>query len=159
MTTSVATPTPPGHHERDTVTTVWTLVVLAVLIAPAVAIAVARNEGRRARQRVAQSQVSVDALGVRRELTDGRVEAVGWDELVTVEVVRASMGPHKASGGVVLLGGEGERGALVPINEVGPTGLLGYLADLDRFDRQRFDAALVARAPSRTVVWERQAGN
>lgn len=139
--------------------TVWAIVVLVVLIAPAGAIAVARNEGRRARQRVAQSKVSVDALGVRRELSDGRVEAVGWEELVTIEVVRASIGPHKASGGVVLLGGEGDRGALIPLNEVGPTGLLGYLSAVDGFDRRRFDSALLARAPSRTVVWDLHAGS
>ena len=131
------------------------IVVLVVLIGPAIVIAVLRNEGRRARGRAAAARVHVDAAGVRRELADGRVEEVWWSEVLEVEVLRASMGPHKDAGGVVLLGGPDERGALVPLDRVGPSGLLGHLGNLDGFDRQAFDAAVGARAPSRTVVWRR----
>jgi len=139
------------------VTTVLAIVLLVLVCLPAVAIAVARNEGRAARRRMAEAVVSVDGLGVRRELTDGRVEAIDWDEVAVVEVLRASMGPHKASGGVVLLGGgdNSERGALVPLDRVAATGLLGQLGRLEGFDVRRFDAAAAGRAPSRTTVWER----
>jgi hypothetical protein len=133
---------------------VW-VVLVVVLLAPAVVIALLRNEGRRARGRTAASRVHVDAAGVRRELADGRVEEVWWSEVREVEVLRANMGPHKDAGGVVLLGGPDERGALVPLDRVGLTGLLGHLANLDGFDRRAFDAAVGARAPSRTVVWQR----
>jgi len=131
------------------------VVVVVVLTAPAVVIAVLRNEGRRARRRAAAAVVRVDPTGVRRELADGRVEEVWWSEVLEVEVLRAGIGPHKASGGVVLIGGPDERGALVPLDRVGATGLLGYLGGLEGFDRAAFDAAVTARAPSRTVVWRR----
>lgn len=140
--------------------TVLGIVLVILLCLPAVAIAVARNEGRAARRRQAEAVVRVDALGVRRELTDGRTEAIDWDEVVVVEVLRASMGPHKASGGVVLLGGMdgSERGALVPLDRVTATGLLGQLGRLEGFDVRRFDTAAASRAPSRTTVWERTGG-
>lgn len=129
------------------------VVLLVVVVGPALVMAVLRNEGRRARDRVAASQVRVDASGVRRELADGRVEEVSWHELDVVEVVRAAVGPHGRTGGVVLLGGPGDRGALVPLDRVGESGLLGYLESLDGFDRVRFDAAVAHRAPARITVW------
>lgn len=133
------------------------LVVLVVLCLPAVAIAVMRNEGRRGRARASQAHVVVDVFGVRRELADGRVESVDWADVEIVEVVRASMGPHGASGGVVLIGGPGEQGALVPLDKIGTTGLLGRLGALPGFDHRVFDSAITARAPSRTTVWTRTA--
>lgn len=135
-------------------TLVWIL-VMVVLCLPAVAIAVMRNEGRRARDRASQSRVVVDVFGVRRELVDGRVESVDWSDVEIVEVVRASMGPHRASGGVVLIGGSGEQGALVPLDKVGTTSLLSRLDALPGFDRRVFDGAVTSRAPSRTTVWTR----
>lgn len=135
-------------------TLVWIL-VMVVLCLPAVAIAVMRNEGRRARDRAGQARVVVDVFGVRRELVDGRVESVDWSDVEIVEVVRASMGPHRASGGVVLIGGPGDQGALVPLDKVGTTGLLGRLDALPGFDRRVFDGAVTSRAPSRTTVWSR----
>jgi hypothetical protein len=140
------------------VNTLVIVVVLVVLCLPAVIVAVLRNEGRRSRERVAASIVQVDALGVRRELADGRIEAVHWDEVEVVEVVRASVGPHAASGGVVLVGGPGERGALVPLDRAQSSGLLAYLGQLPGFQRSAWEAAAVGRAPSRTEVWRRGAG-
>lgn len=135
-------------------TLAW-VVLVGVLIAPAFVIAVLRNEGRRARARTAAAVVQVDSTGVRRHLVDGRIEEVWWSEVEEVEVLRAASGPHRASGGVVLVGGPEGRGALVPLDQVGRLGLLVHLAALDGFDRTRFDAAVAARAPSRTVVWQR----
>lgn len=133
------------------------LVLMVVVCLPAVAIAVMRNEGRRARARSSEARVVVDVFGVRRELADGRVESVDWSDVQIVEVVRASMGPHRAAGGVVLIGGTGEQGALVPLDRVGPTGLLGRLGALPGFDHRAFDVAVTDRAPSRTTVWTRSA--
>jgi hypothetical protein len=138
----------------DPVGSVWLVVVfIVVVVGPAVVMGVLRNEGRRARDRVAASQVRVDAFGVRRELSDGRVEEVSWGEVEVVEVVRAAVGPHGGSGGVVLVGGPGDRGALVPLDRVAESGLLGYLERLEGFDRARFDAAVERRAPARITVW------
>ena len=131
------------------------IVLLFVFIAPAVVIAVLRNEGRRARSRADAAVVQVDSTGVRRQLPDGRLEEVWWSEVLEVEVLRAAVGPHRGSGGVVLIGGPGERGALVPLDRVGATGLLAHLGALEGFDRRAFDTAVVSRAPSRTVVWRR----
>jgi hypothetical protein len=133
------------------------LIAVVVLCLPAVVIAVLRNEGRRSRDRMAASLVRVDVLGVRRELPDGRVEAVDWDEVEVVEVVRASVGPHAASGGVVLVGGPGERGCLVPLDRAQSSGLLVALDRLPGFRRSDWEAAALMRAPSRTEVWRREA--
>lgn len=130
-----------------------TVLILAVVLAPAVVIAVMRNEGRRGRARVESAELRVEPLGLRRELPDGRTEAIDWDEIRVVEVVRASFGPHRHSGGVVLLGGEGERGCLVPLDRLADTNLTSHLRRLPGFDMARFDAAMARRAPSRTVVW------
>lgn len=132
------------------------LVVLAVLVcAPAVVIGVLRNEGRRARDRASAATVHVDTAGVRRVLADGRIEEVSWAEATEVEVLRAAFGPHKASGGVVLVGAGPDRGALVPLDRVDATGLRLHLDALPGFDRRVFDEATTASAPSRTVVWTR----
>ncbi len=132
------------------------LVILVIVICiPAVLIAILRNEGRRGRDRMAAATVQVDTSGVRRALTDGRVEEVLWSEVAEVEVLRASIGPHKASGGVVLLGGGPDRGALVPLDRVDATGLRIHLDGLPGFDRRRFDEAIRTSPPSRTVVWTR----
>ena len=131
------------------------LLVLAVVVAMAVVVAVLRNEGRRSRARAELAVVEVDTAGVRRRRADGVVEEVWWAELREVEVLRAAIGPHRASGGVVLLGAGPERGALVPIDRVDVSGLRSHLRALEGFDMAAFDLACVARAPSRTVVWER----
>lgn len=130
----------------------WLVLLLAV---PAVLLAVGRNEARRSRARAATVALEVTPLGVRRELADGREEHVDFAELEVVEVVRASIGPHKEAGGVVLLGAGAEHGCLVPLDRVGPSGLLERLSTLPEFDLKAFTEALDARPPRRTVVWTR----
>jgi hypothetical protein len=134
------------------VTPGFVLLVVVVCIAATV-MAVWRNEGRISRERSATVELSVDALGVRRTLADGRVEGVDWDELTSVEVLTARMGPHAASGGVVMLGAGPERGALVPLDRLADTNLAAYLGALPEFDPAALNAASERRAPSRTEVW------
>jgi hypothetical protein len=129
------------------------LAVLVVVVIPAVIIAVLRNEGRRSADRANRAVVEVDSAGVRRHLADGGVEEVWWSEVTEVEVLRAGVGPHRRSGGVILVGGGPERGALVPLDRIEILGLRPHLRALPGFDETRLDAAVVARAPSRTVVW------
>lgn len=130
----------------------WLLLVLAL---PAVLLAVGRNEARRSRARAATVRLEVTPLGVRRELADGREEAVDWSDLEVVEVVRASMGAHKASGGVVLLGAGPDHGCLVPLDRVADSGVLERLSVLPGFDLRAFTEAMEARPPKRIVLWRR----
>ena len=132
----------------------WLLLGVLVVV-PAVVIAVVRNEAQRSRLRSATVDLEVGPLGVRRLLADGRDEVVHWDELTVVEVVRASLGPHKDSGGVLLLGAGPERGCLVPLDQAAEAGVIERLAALPGFDVQALAEAMDARPPRRTEVWSR----
>ena len=129
------------------------IVLSVVVVIPAMVVAVLRNEARRSRERSATVELDVGPLGVRRVLADGREESVDWDELTVVEVVRASMGAHKASGGVVLLGAGPERGCLVPLDQAVEAGVVERLAGLPGFDVQALAEAMEAKPPKRTEVW------
>ena len=128
----------------------WFLLLLLVLC---VVVAVARNELRRARERTEAATVEVHPLGVRRLLADGREEAVDWSEVTVVEVVRANRGPHKGSGGVILIGGDGERGCLVPLDRAADLGVISALGALPGFELKRLVDAMEARPPARITVW------
>ena len=128
-----------------------------MLVAPfAIAIAVIRNRTQRRLLRSATVALTVDEYGVRRELADGRTEAVDWTDLREVEVYRTNEGPHGPVGGMVLLGGDDTSGCLVPIDRVGEAGLVEALSRLPGFDVRTFSEALVAPPPVEIVVWRRQ---
>ena len=129
---------------------IWLVVLVLV---PAGVVAVLRNEAKRRRARSATVELDVGPLGVRRVLADGREESVDWAELDVVEVVRASMGPHRDTGGVILLGAGPERGCLVPLDRAGDSGVVEHLAALPGFDVPALVAAMEARPPKRTEVW------
>lgn len=129
------------------------MVLAVVVVVPAVVIAVLRNEARRSRLRSATVDLDVGPLGVRRVLADGREETVDWAELTVVEVVRASLGPHKHSGGVILLGAGPERGCLVPLDQAADLGVVERLAALPGLDVQALAEAMEAKPPKRTEVW------
>jgi len=131
---------------------VWFVLLTAGLFA---ALAVLRNERRRRARRAATVELTVDALGARRVLADGREERVDWDEVREVDVVRARSGPHAASGGVLMLAGDAERGCLVPLDRLDTTGVVEHLVRLPGFDTAALVAALDRPAPSRTTVWSR----
>jgi len=130
-------------------------VIIIVLVPVAVFVGVSRNQRRRSAIRAATVELVVNDEGVRRILADGREEAVGWHELEEVEVLTAKTGPNAAAGGVVILGGGPERGCLVPIDKLEPSGLMHYLPRLTGFDTQVMLDALQARPPTRTVCWTR----
>lgn len=132
----------------------WLVLALVVAV-PATVVAVLRNEARRSRLRSATVELDVGPLGVRRVLADGREESVDWVELAVVEVVRASMGPHRASGGVLLLGAGEDRGCLVPLDRAAEAGVIEHLAALPGFDVAALAEAMEARPPARTEVWAR----
>lgn len=128
----------------------WFLLLLAATV---IVVAVARNELRRSRARTEAATVEVHGSGVRRILTDGREEAVDWNEVTIVEVVRANRGPHKGSGGVILLGGGPERGCLVPLDRAADLGVISALGSLPGFEVRKLVEAMEARPPARIIVW------
>jgi hypothetical protein len=141
-------------------------VTLLVLVLVAItAVSVAR---RHRAHRSTTVEVVADATGVRRVLADGRREEVSWPEVSEVDVFTTRAGPHKASGGAVVLYGDASRGCIVPLDLLAESGLMAELHRLPGFDPatvltafgDRPDtsgrAALTPRPLSRTTVcWRR----
>jgi hypothetical protein len=136
------------------VTWLWILVLMAPVV---VVLAVLRNERRRSALRSATVELRVDVIGVRRELADGRVEVVDWSEVTEIDIVLARQGPHADAGGVMMLAGDAERGALVPLDRLESSGVMEVLPSLPGFDTRRLLEALDGRAPSTTTIWTRDA--
>jgi hypothetical protein len=133
---------------------VWLAVVL--LLGPVfVVLAVLRNQKRLSLVRSETVDLQVDAFGVRRVLADGREEGVDWSDVTEVEVLTAKSGPHKASGGVVIVAGDDESGCLVPLDRLEESGLAAMLQQLPGFDGRRLTEAVIADPPSRTSCWVR----
>jgi hypothetical protein len=99
-------------------------------------IAILRNQRLRSETRSSTTELVVDAEGVRRTLADGRREEVRWDEVTQVDAFTTRVGPHKASGGAVVLFGDAERGCIVPLDQVSECGLLSHISRLPGFDLQ-----------------------
>lgn len=132
------------------------LLVVLLLVAPVfLLLAVLRNRREQRALRSATVELDVDEFGVRRELADGRREEIDWGEVTAVEVMVTRRGPHKASGGVVILWGDDTRGCLVPLDRAGESGLLEALPRLPGLDGQRLVEALAAEPEASTTVWER----
>jgi hypothetical protein len=131
------------------------VVLISLLILMIVFFAVLRNQSRRAALRSETVVLDVDEFGIRREMADGRREAVDWTEVTEVEVLTAATGPYKANGGVVIIAGDEEHGCLVPLDHVGGCGLVEKLTTLPGFDVNLFAEALQKRPPTRTTCWRR----
>ncbi|MGZ4709985.1 MAG: hypothetical protein ACXWBN_14710 [Acidimicrobiales bacterium] len=133
---------------------VWLAVVL--LLGPLfVVLAVLRNQKRLGLIRSETVELQVDAFGVRRILADGREEGVDWGDVTEIEVLTAKSGPHKASGGVVIVAGDELSGCLVPLDRLEDSGLAAMLQQLPGFDSTRLTQAVVADPSSRTSCWVR----
>lgn len=142
-------------------------VAVGIVLALFTVVAVARNEVRR--RRVATVVVDVGAYGVRRRLSDGREEAIRWDEVRVVEVMVATRGPHRATGGVVVLGGDDDRGCLIPLDSTASSGLVERLSAFPGMDVKALTEALSGavgptgdgdggtRRQQFVRVWERRA--
>lgn len=130
-------------------------VIISLGLMLIVFLAVLRNQSKRSALRSETVELRVDEFGIQREMADGRREAVEWNDLTEVEVLTAATGPYKANGGVVILAGDAERGCLVPLDRVGPSGLVDQLARLPGFDVNLLAEALQRKPPARTVCWRR----
>jgi hypothetical protein len=131
------------------------VVFISIMIMVIAFFAVLRNQSKRSAMRSETVALELDEFGVRRELADGRWEAVDWSEVSEVEVLTAATGPYKSNGGVVIIAGDAERGCLVPIDRIGDSGLVDRLVRLPGFDVNLFAEALQKRPPTRTTCWRR----
>jgi hypothetical protein len=131
------------------------IVFISLMVGVIVFFAVLRNQSRRSAVRSTTVALEIDQLGARRELADGRREAVDWNEVTEVEVLTAATGPYRSNGGVVIIAGDAERGCLVPIDRIGDSGLVDQLVLLPGFDVNLFAEALEKRPPTRTTCWRR----
>ncbi len=129
-------------------------VVLALLVLVAIVVpALVRSGSHRRWAAASTTSLEVGPLGVRRELADGRLEEVHWDEIVEVDVVVAERGPHAGSGGVVVLYADSQRGVVVPIDQIASSGLAEQLGRLPGFRIDVLAAALERPAPAHTTCW------
>jgi hypothetical protein len=97
---------------------------------------------RRRAQRATTVEVVADADGVRRLLADGRREEVRWPEVSEIDVFVTRVGPHKASGGALVLFGDAERGCVIPLDRLAESGLLDHAHRLPGFDPATVVAAV-----------------
>jgi hypothetical protein len=131
---------------------IWTLIALTPIL---VLVRVTRNRKKLALMRAATVELQADEFGVRRRLADGREERVDWVEVTEVEVLTARVGPHAASGGVVIVSKDPEHGCLVPIDRLEDSGVAEALTRLPGFDSRRLVEALTQKPNLRTVCWSR----
>jgi hypothetical protein len=129
------------------------LMTAVLILALAAGIALARHAAERRWHAAGTAELLVGPSGVRRELADGRVEEVHWHEVTEVDVVLADRGPHRASGGVVVLFASETRGALVPLDQLASSGLVEHLTRLPGFRVEHLTRALEQRPPARTTCW------
>jgi hypothetical protein len=121
--------------------------VVLVTVVVSVALAVRRNQ----RARATTVAVTADERGVHRTLADGRREEVAWDEVVQVDLFTTRVGPHKASGGAVVLFGTETRGCIVPLDRLADSGLLEHVHHLPGFDARALVAAASLEADDTSV--------
>jgi hypothetical protein len=132
-------------------------VALGMIVLLAAWGAVTRNRREISALRSATVELRVDEFGVRRELADGRSEAVEWTDVVEVEVFGATRGPHAPSGGALVLYGS-EGGCVVPLDQVHPSGVADGLSRLPGFSVSHFVRAIEhveARPHHLETVWSK----
>lgn len=131
------------------------LVLIAIVSPVAVFISVIRHQERRSIARSTTVEVRVDDDGVTRLLADGREEQISWGEIMEVEVFAAKRGPHRLSGGAVVLHGDEVRGCLVPFDHLESSGLLAALPRLRGFDTALLIAGMEGTPHQMRSCWRR----
>lgn len=126
-----------------------------VVVAVAFLFALRRSERDRRLEAAATTALEVDDREVRRMLADGRVESVGWDEIVEVEVITTKVGVHRDDGVLLVLGVDERRGCLVPSRLAAQQGVIERLSRLPGFDTRALVEAMDQPPPSRTSCWRR----
>src|SRR5687768_13148939 len=96
----------------------------------------------------------IDDRGVRRDLGDGTVEEVAWEDLVEVQIVTTDEGPF-VDDVFFLLAGSGGKGVCVPQGAPGSEPLLGRLQTLPAFDNDAVIRAMGCSENARFVCWKK----
>jgi len=98
--------------------------------------------------------VFIDGLVVRRELGDGAIEEVAWEDLVEVQIVTTDEGPFVDDVFFLLVGRDGS-GVCVPQGAPGSETLLDRLQKLPNFDNGEVIRAMVCSENARFVCWKK----
>jgi hypothetical protein len=99
--------------------------------------------------------IHIDDHGVRRELADGKVEQVAWDDLREVAVLTTGDGPF-AEDVFFVLAGQGGTGCVIPQSTPESSQLLEQLQRLPGFDNEAFIRAMGSTTDATFVCWRRQ---
>lgn len=102
----------------------------------------------------AAATVTVDAGGVRRTLADGRVEAVQWEALESVDLLGSDEGPFVDDLFWLLRSADG--GCVVPGSDPAAAALLARLQALPGFDNEGLIRALASTENARFRLWQRR---
>ena len=98
--------------------------------------------------------VEIDALGVRRWLSEGKCESIQWDRLVKVEIMTTDDGPFSEDVFWVLR--EPDRGCVIPSGIPEAEVLTEKLQALPGFDNQAMISAMGSTENARFVVWQKR---
>ena len=97
--------------------------------------------------------IFIDDLVVRRELGNGKIEEVAWEDLVEVQIVTTDEGPFVDDVFFLLVGREG--GVAVPQGAPGSEPLLDRLQKLPNFDNGLVIQAMMSTENRRFVCWKK----
>jgi hypothetical protein len=103
---------------------------------------------------MAMPSIQIDDHGIRRQLADGKVEQVAWDDLQEVVVLTTADGPFAEDVFFVLAGRDG-TGCVVPQGAPESGELLERLQRLPGFDNEAFIRAMSSTEDARFVCWRR----
>jgi len=98
--------------------------------------------------------ITIDDLGVRRVLGDGKIEQVAWKDLVEVQIVTTDEGPYVDDVFYLLIGAN-DTGCVVPQEHPQSDALLHRLQELPGFDNGKVIEAMCCVENARFVCWKK----
>jgi hypothetical protein len=96
--------------------------------------------------------IEYDDVGVRRHLTDGKVESARWSELSEIWIVTTADGPFADDMFWVLRERSG-GGCVVPSQATGAKAIVDRLEKLPGFDFEQMILAMASTGDAKFVVW------
>jgi hypothetical protein len=102
----------------------------------------------------ADTGITIDEDGVRRQLADGTEESVTWAKLSEVAIRTTPEGPWKEDVFFLLMA-EGGGGCAVPAGHPSADDLMTRLQSLPEFDNDAFIEAMTTIEDGLFVVWQR----
>ncbi len=104
-----------------------------------------------------RATITVDDAGVRRTLSDGKVQAVTWEDLMEVSIVTTSDGPFAEDVFFVLVG-RNDTGCVIPHGAPESEVLMQKLGHLPGFDYEPAIRAMSSAVDAKFVCWRRSGG-